>query len=127
MNKVVEAGIIKDVLREAEISRAVEKGTEVGFANIMYDRLMIQIAEFEKDLDSEHEIGAMLASFGKEVVIQIESIGYQNPYFVVFYGLNIIDGSKVKLVQHVSQINVLFISIKIKEDRLPRRIGFIDK
>ena len=37
-----------------------------GFADVMYNRLISQITDFEKDLDSDHEIGAYLASFGKE-------------------------------------------------------------
>ncbi len=127
MDNFFAADIMKAAVRQSELLNAANEGAKSGFADVMYDRLIQQIAEFEKDLDTEHEIGAMLASFGREVVIHIESIGYHNPYFIVFYGSNSVDGAKVKLVQHVSQINVLFVSVKVNENRPARRIGFIDK
>lgn len=87
---------------------------------------MYQIAEFEKRLKPDEEIGAYLASFGREILIQIQNVGHHNPYFIVFYGINTSDGLNVKLVQHVSQINVLFTAIKLSDlNRAPRRIGFI--
>lgn len=101
----------------------VEAG-KLGYADVMYKRIMYQIGAFEKELNTDEEVGAYLASFGKEIIIQIEDVGYHNPYFIIFYGINTIDGSKVKLVQHVSQINILFIAVKIKEEREAHRIGF---
>jgi hypothetical protein len=47
---------------------------ELGFANIMYDRLTTQIDDFEKDLNNDKELGAYLASFGREILVRISGI-----------------------------------------------------
>lgn len=106
-------------------SRAVDRG----FAEIMYERLMEEIYEYEKELNSDQEIAAYLSSFGTRVVMSIKNIGYHNPYFIIFYGTNIEDGQRVRLVQHVSQISVLFTAIRVapEENREPRRIGFVNE
>jgi hypothetical protein len=98
-----------------------------GHAEVLYNKLVSQIEIFQKDLDSEHEIGAYLAPFGKETLIKIEDISYHSPYFIIFYGRNTTNDSKVQLLQHVTQINILFVALKVKEERPPHRIGFVDK
>jgi hypothetical protein len=104
---------------------AESRQTDLGFANIMHDRLMIQIVDFEKGLSSDEELGGYLASFGRELLVRISDIGFHNPYFIVFYGQELNSGMRVQLVQHVSQINVLFTAVpKQAEHKEPRRIGF---
>ena len=87
--------------------------------------LCYQIGDFEKKLNKDEEVGAYLASFGTEILVQIESVGYQNPYIIIFNGINTNDGSAVRLIQHTTQINLLFTAIKIKNEREPKRIGFV--
>lgn len=100
------------------------KASERGFANVLHENLLDQIATFEGTLKKDEEVGAYLSSFGQSILVQIESVGYQNPYLIVFYGTNAADGSRVQLIQHTTQINVLFVAIKVLEARPPRRIGF---
>lgn len=97
---------------------------KLGHADLMYERIMRLIYEFESKLKPDEEIGAYLTSFGREVIIQIESVGYMNPYLIVFHGKNTLDASSVQLVQHVSQINLMFVALKLVEVRKPYRIGF---
>jgi hypothetical protein len=105
---------------------AALEAAKLGYADLMYDRLMKQIGEFEKTLNPDEEIAAHLASFGREYIVQIHDIGYHNPYLIVFKGINVADGSKVRLVQHVTQINVLFVAVKVvEENRKPIRFGFV--
>lgn len=103
-----------------------QRMTDCGYANILYECLVEQIRDFEKTLQPNQEIGAYLSSFGNAILIQIENIGYHNPFFIVFYGKNIQDNRKVQLVQHTTQLNVLFTSIDLEKDekREARRIGF---
>lgn len=99
---------------------------KLSYASTMYERLTHQIAEFESELLQDEEVGAYLASFGKEIIVQIEDISYHNPYLIIFYGRNVADESKVRLAQHVSQLNVLFIAVKVTDpNRKARRIGYI--
>jgi hypothetical protein len=74
----------------------------------MYDRLMTQIDDFEKDLNNDEELGAYLASFGWEILVRISGIVYHNFYLIIFYGEELNNGTPVQLVQHVSQISVVF-------------------
>lgn len=100
---------------------------KMGYANVQYEKIMNLIFEFEQTLKPNEEIGAYLASFGKEIIVQIEKVGYMNPYLIIFQGKNMLDSSNVQLVQHVSQINLMFVAIKLIEERKPYRIGFPSK
>lgn len=96
-----------------------------GYARILFDELLHEIAEFEKQLNPNEEIGVYLASFGGGVSLHIEKIYPRDPYYIVFVGtLN--DNQKATLIQHVSQTNILLTSFEIKpyENREARRFGF---
>ena len=118
--KIPSFEIPKKVIEEMQKDNAINRG----FANVLYIQLMRQIAEYEKTLNPDEEIAAYLASFGREIIIQIDKVSYQDPYFILFEG--VVNDSSVRLIQHVSQLNVLFTSVKVKDmSRTPRRIGFI--
>src|SRR5437016_3415971 len=72
--------------------------TALGYAEIIHDRLMAQIAEFETGLTQDEEVGGYLASFGRELLIHIEKVGYRNPYLVVFSGTLDKIGHRIELV-----------------------------
>ena len=92
------------------------------FLSHQYRQRGEQIAEFEKSLKADEEVGAYLASFSTEILVHLHNVGFQNPYLIVFTGTNVNNNQPVQLVQHVSQLNVLFTSVKVKENA--RRIGF---
>ena len=99
---------------------------DLGYAHIMFERLMRQIKQFEATLQPNEDTAAYLASFGTQILITINNVGYHNPYFITFDGVNVESGQRVRLVQHVSQINVLFAAVTIpkEETRKACRIGF---
>jgi hypothetical protein len=113
-----------------EINRAAEESRRetFGHADVIFDRLMEQVRRFEANLDAAHEIGAYLTSFGREVLIRISRIGFRNPYLIIFQGTlegGGADGGSVELVQHTSQLSVLFTALpKVPTHEQPRRIGF---
>ncbi len=114
-------------LQAANLTRnthALLEQVKLEMAPVMYNRLMQEITDFQSSLNKDEEVGAYLASFGREHLISIDRIGYREPYLVIFHGWDQ-GGLKVQLVQHVSQVNVLFIAMKVNtEEREPRRIGF---
>jgi hypothetical protein len=81
------------------------------------------IKTFEAALDPDHEIGARLVSFGQAVEFHIENVGYHGPHMIAFHGTNV-NGERVQLIQHVSQLSVLLVAMK-KVGPSARRIGFI--
>jgi len=90
-----------------------------------YHSLLDYIQEFEKDLDLEHEVGMRLVSFGNELSFHVQKIAYTKPNIITFYGMTN-DNEKIQLVQHVSQLNFVLMSVKnLIEDKPCRVMGFI--
>ena len=88
-----------------------------------YERLILYIQNFEKQLDSEHEV-AIGFTGGDAGVLRIEGMGYFDPDIVTFYGSDA-DGIKTQLIQHVSQLNVMLRALpKVDEQEPAARIGF---
>ncbi len=109
-----------------ERERRERQAVDLGYAHVMFERLVAQIEEFEATIQPDEEIAAYLASFGTRVIVAIDDVGYHNPYFITFDGVNVDTHQRVRLVQHVSQLSVLFTAAKVpkEENRKPRRIGF---
>ncbi len=88
-----------------------------------YERLIIYIQNFEKQLDSEHEV-AIGVTGSDAGIMRIEGMGFFDPDIVTFYGTDP-TGARAQLVQHVSQLNVMLRALpKRPETPEPRRIGF---
>lgn len=88
-----------------------------------YDRLILYIRTFEKQLNSDQEVALGFA--GSEAgILKIEGLGFFDPDLVTFYGTDD-QGLKNQLIQHVSQLNVM-LQARPKSDPhdAPRRIGF---
>lgn len=102
------------------LSEPVEKKSPAQWA---YERIIMYIQNFEKQLDNDHEVGLGLAG-GNTGVIRIEGLGYYDPDIITYYGANEA-GAKTQLIQHVSQLNVTLVaSPKHIDQPEPKRIGF---
>ena len=88
-----------------------------------YERLILYIRNFEKQLDANEEVAMGFA--GSEAgVLRIEGLGFFDPDLITFYGRDD-DGMKTQLIQHVSQLSVMLRAIPKSEPATPaRRIGF---
>jgi Family of unknown function (DUF6173) len=91
-------------------------------AKRMYHQLAKQIAEFEAQLDASQEVGVSLVSGPDNKPFHIDDLEYMGSDLIVFHGTNE-HKRPVRLVQHVSQVNVLLTALP-KESNEPRRIGF---
>ena len=93
-------------------------------AHWAYERLVMYIQNFERELDSKDEIAMGFA--GDEAgVLRIEGLGYFDPDILTFYGRDEA-GAKTQLIQHVTQLSVTLRAVPkdVDEDEPPRRIGF---
>jgi len=97
-------------------------GSSYTMANSAYEHIAKEIEKFQNTLDSEHEVGLMLASFGQTVMMAVEDIDYQNPNLLYFYGT--IDGSPAQLIQHLNQLNFVLTAVSRQPELPARRIGF---
>ena len=88
-----------------------------------YERIVMYIQQFETTLDAEHEVGMGFA--GSEAgSVKIQGMGFFAPDMVTFYGEDGA-GSKMQLVQHVNQLNVMLVAEpKAAAQAEPNRIGF---
>lgn len=92
-------------------------------ADYQYELLCQSIADFQEELDDEHEVGVQLASFGESLLLQVTDIGYSNPCLIHFYGS--CNGQEAELIQHVNQLNFLLVALpKADPEKPARRIGF---
>ncbi len=81
-------------------------------AKSMYERIVKSIIEFEHELDETQEVGARLVNFGPQETIMIHDVGYWGPDLVKFFGKNA-NGHPVELLQHLSQVNVLLVTLRL--------------
>ncbi|MEH6519935.1 DUF6173 family protein [Sulfitobacter sp.] len=88
-----------------------------------YERTVLYLKKFEEALDDDHEVAMGFAGTDAGV-LKIEGMGYFDPDIVTFYGSDPA-GAKMQLVQHVSQLSVVFRAApKSAEAAEPNRIGF---
>jgi hypothetical protein len=93
-------------------------------AQWMYMRIAQAIAAFEKTLDADHEVGFSLVSFNGSQTMHVTDVGFWAPDLILFFGRGQ-DGSPIQLMQHVSQVSLLFVAArKEAPQEAPRRIGF---
>jgi hypothetical protein len=85
-------------------------------------RLVRWINDFEAQLDAKSEVGIRLVSFGETVVLRLDDIAYSNPSLIMFKGRTERGDDPAELVQHVSQISILLVKLRLKGPK--RRIGF---
>ncbi len=93
----------------------------------MCERIDKLISNFEKGLDEDEIAALSMTSFSGQPII-IEKLGYWNPDLIILYG-RYHDGQAIKLIQHVSQINLCLVAVKRPPEAkaFPRRrvIGFV--
>lgn len=88
-----------------------------------YERVILYIQNFEKQLDQDQEV-AMGFAGSDAGVMRIEGLGYFDPDVLTFYGTNEA-GTRAQLIQHVSQLSVMLTAMpKAPEQAEPNRIGF---
>ncbi|MGB1207698.1 MAG: DUF6173 family protein [Paracoccaceae bacterium] len=92
-------------------------------AEILFNHLRREMAEFQEKLDETHEIGLRLANFGTSSQVHIRGISFENPNMIEFIGM--LDGNQpVKVVQHINQLNLLMVAVPPVKDAAPYRVGF---
>jgi hypothetical protein len=123
--------------RMAEISRSIsenspgaklrkmESVSDNSLASEFCKRLTEYCTKFDRQLDSEHEVGVRLVSYGQTVMLYVENIGYYNPSLIHFNGVLEDGKTPVRLIQHVSQISFLLTSLPKKDPTKPKQpFGF---
>lgn len=110
-------------VRCTQVPKGLKGEAQKSPAQWAYERMILYIQNFEKQLDSEHEI-AMGFTGGSAGVLRIEGMGFFDPDIITFYGTDP-TGTKTQMIQHVSQLNVHLRAVpKVVSQDAPQRIGF---
>lgn len=95
------------------------------YASWMQERIVKQINDFEENLPDDMEAGGRFVSSCDGTTYNIKDVSYWNPDMLIFDCLSQ-NGEKIRLLQHVSQLNLLLVAVSRKDDlsRPRRKIGF---
>ena len=107
---------------ESRNSRAADQRAGRFDAEQTCGYLLRKAREFQKSLNESEELGLQLANFGIAQSIHVRGIGFRNPHFIEFTGVDSAN-CEVTLVQHLSQLSFLFIALKPIAE-VAYRVGF---
>jgi hypothetical protein len=100
---------------------------QASLASKQAEYILGQMIKFDEELNPEQEVGIKLVSFGQTVTFHVSEIRCYDPCLITFRGFTD-DGSRVELIQHVSQISFVLIALQKLEPEAPKRpIGFIQE
>ena len=92
------------------------------FSDTQFEIIKKYIQEYEKTLDTEHNVGVMLTNFGQTILMEVKEITYEKSVVLVFKGW--VNGQYSTLLQHINQLNFLLTAVPIQEERPKMKIGF---
>lgn len=120
---VIGEPIINNNIPELNIENIIPK--DYTLASYKYETLMEEIKAFQEELSDDLDVMVKLVSFGESMILSIDTIGYQNPDILFFYGTNT-DGNPIELIQHMSQLSFLLLAVnRTNTSTPPHRIGFL--
>ena len=67
-----------------------------GLVDFKYEKIKKQIEHFQNSLSDEYDVMVQMTTFGKEFIMAVEYIGYQNPDVLYLYGK--INGQVAQLI-----------------------------
>lgn len=88
-------------------------------------RLCDSFIEFQASLPDEYDFALQYVSMGSMGTLLVDRISYIDYSLVVFEGMDT-QGTPMRLVQNINQLNFLMMAVKKPEPEAPRRqIGFV--
>ena len=75
-------------------------------------QVVATVNAYNRTLNLDQEVGLMLTSFGQTVTVNIAKVGYIGANLIIFKGFLTGNNAPVELIQHVSQLNFLLVSLK---------------
>ena len=108
----------KQIPRPGELAARAARN----LAREAFERLSQALTDFENSLTADEELGGTYVGAPSENWFHIHTVDYLGAELIRFYGLKK-DGTRLQLIQHYTQLNVLFMAVP-KANEEPRRIGF---
>lgn len=122
--KPLNEGIDQAMVSIADIGKDINDLRTAPMAEGVCRHIIQEIIDFESNLPENMQAGGRLVSFASGEIFSINDIKYKNPNLIIFYG-ELPDGSRVRMLQHQSQLNIMLMAVPVREPDKPRRqIGF---
>lgn len=121
MKDFINSGLIMPDIQIPDIE-VPDLPTHHMWSDTQFEIIKKYITEYEKTLDSEHEVAVWLTNFGQSILMQVTNITYEESVLLVFKGY--VNGKMSTLIQHINQLNFLLTSVEKEPDRPKRKIGF---
>ena len=100
----------------------VDLPTQHMWSDTQFEIIKKYIQDFESKVDSEHEVGLLLTSFGQSVLMQVTYVTYEKSVLMVFKGF--VNGKEATLIQHINQLNFLLTTVEKEPEKKKVPIGF---
>ena len=98
---------------------------ENSIAQIVAENLYQEILNYQANLSNAEDVAVSLVQFNETTTILVDSIGYIG-YNLVRFGGKDNSGKPLELIQHISQLNFLLMSVPKNVPEAPKRkIGFV--
>lgn len=89
------------------------------------ENLYQEILKYQSNLPETEDVAMSIVKFNESTTILVDSIGYIG-YNLVRFGGKDNSGKPLELIQHVSQLNFLLMTVPKPEPEVPKRkIGFV--
>ena len=103
-----------------EVRRIAITSTAAYTAEYIYKSIL----EFSETIDDSYDVGIQVTALGSAVQVYLTDVNYFDPHLIIFNSESQ-DGTIIKIVQHVTQLNYALIALKRLKPQNPKReIGF---
>ncbi|MFJ7935099.1 DUF6173 family protein [Sporosarcina sp. NPDC096371] len=92
------------------------------------NQVVAAVNAYNRNLNPNEEVGLMLTSFGQTLTVNITGIGIIGTKLIIIKGFLTNNNAPVELLQHVSQLNFLLVSLKRENPQeVKKHIGFMEE
>ena len=117
------APIDVDAIQRSVANISIDTPDQHMWSDEQFEILKKYIQDFEKSLDSNHEVGVMMTNFGQSIIMHVTEIAHEYPVLLIFKGY--VNGRYATLIQHINQLNFMLTSVEIEPERPKQTIGFV--
>jgi hypothetical protein len=119
-NIMSQEAIQKASIEKEEVRRIAIASTAAHTAEYIYNSIL----DFSETLDDSYDVGIQVTTLGSSVKVYLTDVNYYSPHLIIFNSESK-DGTIIKIVQHVTQLNYALVALKRLEPESPKReIGF---
>ena len=116
--------IPREVMLAGQQNAQIREATIGALASNTAEYINRSILEFWKSIPDDYEVGMQLTSLGTGIQVYLNNLAYHEPHLIIFDS-EFKDGTKMRIVQHVTQLNYALVAMPKQEPDKPKRIiGF---